>query len=338
MTAEPSNGVPARVIDVRADSDDAAPTADGTAPVRSKGDNHPAATAGTAKGGTAAATSETAAAVPSNTAATEVSGGSKAAPAPETEPATATTPAKPAQPQHAEPTRPASSRPAAKTSGDGGLSEEALMHVAQAKFDAQEEKLRDVTRQSMALLRDYEKLTAAECDRRMTEIRKHLVKYEMQFIRVWESQEKRRRLETEALRNEAQRCSREAESEGGKIVELREILQKERKRRKRYESYEELALEVNSMKTRADSQAEIDATTAEIARLKRRRTEVEELVSARSRRAQLLRHAVEELRHDLKQEQQVQSEVTPNAGSSVAASARTQPVAVPAPADVEVIS
>lgn len=331
MAVEPSNGAPARVIDVRADSDDAAPNAEGTAPMRAKSDAYPAATAGAGRGGTAAATSDAAAAGSSNTAGAEVSGGSK--PAPEVEPATAAaTPAKPSPPQHTEPARPASSRPATKASGDGGLSEEALMHVAQAKFDAQEEKLRDVTRQSMALLRDYEKLSATECDRRMTDIRKHLVKYEMQFIRVWESQEKRRRLETEALRTEAQRCAKDAEAEGGKILELREVLQKERRRRKRYESYEELALEVNSMKTRADSQAEIDATTAEIARLKRRRTELEELVSTRSQRAQLLRHAVEELRLDLKQEQQLQAEVTPNASSTTTAAARTQP------ADVEVIS
>jgi len=328
MTVEPSSGVPARVIDVRADSDDAAPTAEGTAPIRAKTDSYPAATVGAGgRGGTAAAApAADTAAGSSNTAGTEVSVGSK--PTPEAEPSTAATPAKPSPPQHTEPTRPASSRPAAKASGDGGLSEEALMHVAQAKFDAQEEKLRDVTRQSMALLRDYEKLSATECDRRMTDIRKHLVKYEMQFIRVWESQEKRRRLETEALRGEAQRCSTDAEAEGGKILELREVLQKERRRRKRYESYEELALEVNSMKTGADSQAEIDATASEIARLKRRRTELEELVSTRSQRAQLLRHAVEELRLDLKREQQLQAEVIPNASSTAAVAARTQPVRI----------
>merc|ERR1711972_733027 len=101
---------------------------------------------------------------------------------------------------------------------------------AQAKFEAQEERLRDVTRQWMALLRDYQKLSPTDCARRVTEIRKSLLKYEMQYIRAAEQQERRRRLEIEALEAESERCRQEAEDEGGKIVELRQVLERERKR------------------------------------------------------------------------------------------------------------
>jgi len=149
----------------------------------------------------------------------------------------------------AAPARPAG-RPA--KSADG-LSEEVLTQIAQQKYEAQEDRLRDVVRQSMALLRDYKKLATPDCERRVVEIRKALLKYEMQHIRTLESQERRRKLEIQAFEGEAERCRQEAELEGAKIVELREVLERERKRRKRYEQYEELAAEVNRKKSRADS-------------------------------------------------------------------------------------
>merc|ERR1712113_1012502 len=130
---------------------------------------------------------------------------------------------------------------------------------------------------SMSLLRDYKKLPIADVEKRIVEIRKALLKYEMQYIRAWEHQEKRRRSEIEALGLETERCKHEAEEEGGTIVELRQVLERERKRRKRYEHYEELAADVNRKKSRADSQAEIDLARAEIARLKRQHSEFETL-------------------------------------------------------------
>merc|ERR1712190_116365 len=111
------------------------------------------------------------------------------------------------------------------------------------------------------------------------------------------------------LEVETERCKHEAEEEGGKIVKLRQVLERERKRRKRYEHYEELAADVNRKKSRADSQAESDLARAEIARLKRQHSEVETLVEQRNQRAQLLRDAVAELKLDLQREQLMSGEV-----------------------------
>mmetsp|Transcript_135953 Transcript_135953/g.378908 ORF Transcript_135953/g.378908 Transcript_135953/m.378908 type:complete len:330 (-) Transcript_135953:23-1012(-) len=295
-----------RIIEVRVDDDDSVPqatVAEAQATKAAVGAGGGTATSGgTATGKSAAAEGA------------EHSG--KPVPQASSKPAaaalTATSPAQAPAPSASKP----AVRPASKVSD--GLSDEVLTQIAQAKFEAQEEKLRDVARQSMALLRDYGKLTAGECDRRVAEIRKSLLKYEMQYIRAWASQERRRRLETEALEGEAERCRQEAEAEGGKIAELRRVLDRERRRRKRYERYEQLAEEVNRKKSRTDSQAEIDAATAEIKRLRQAQSELEALVEQRNQRAQLLRHAVAELKQDLKREQQLSSEVFdgPGAGST----------------------
>merc|ERR1719293_340879 len=148
----------------------------------------------------------------------------------------------------------------------------------------------------MALLRDCSKLTEADFGRKVTEIQKVLLKYETQYIRAWEYQERRRKREVEDLEREAQRCHREAEEEGEKIVELREILEKEKLRRKRYEKYEELAETVCKKKARTQYKAEIEACRAEIVETKRKRKELEEFGEQRQLRAQLLTHAVAELR------------------------------------------
>merc|ERR1719433_2171495 len=188
----------------------------------------------------------------------------------------------------------------AKSAGKSiaGLDDEILTQIAQAKFEVQEERLRDVARHTMALLRDYKKLNATDCNRRVAEIRKSLLKYEMQYIRAWEYQEKQRRLEIEALEREAERCRQEAEEESVKIIELRQILEREKRRRKRYEGYEAAAAEVNRKKTRTDSQAEIDAVTAEIGRLQQQCAKTEAFIEQRHQRAQLLVHAVAELQLD----------------------------------------
>jgi len=251
--------------------------------------------------------------------------------------ATAASPAPAAAAASPAPAKPAG-RPAPK--GGEGLGDEMLTQIAQAKFEAQEDKLRDVARQTMAMLRDYGGLPATDSDRRVAEVRKSLLKYEQQYIRAWASQEQRRRLETEVLEAEAERCRQEAEDEASKYVELRQVLEKERRRRKRYEHYEKLAEEVNRKKSRSESQSEIDAAAAEIERVNRKRVELEALAEARNQRAQLLRHAVAELKQDLQREQQLGGEVIGAPGSRSASEKAPQPTATQAStaADVEVIS
>lgn len=184
----------------------------------------------------------------------------------------------------------------------GGLNDEAMTQVAQAKFEAQEERLRDVARHAASLLRDYPKLQAAECNKRIFEIRKALMKYELGYLRVSELQEKRRRSEIASLHGESVRCREEAAREAARIEDLRDVLEKERKKRKRYEGYEMLAAEVNTKKNRDASQADIDRTAGEIAQLRQERKDLDARIEERNRRAQLLRHAAAELAADLRHE------------------------------------
>merc|ERR1712061_752471 len=102
-----------------------------------------------------------------------------------------------------------------------------------------------------------------------------------------------------------ERCRQESEEEGGRIIELRQILEKEKRRRKRYEGYEAAAAEGNRKKTRTDSQTEIDTVTAEIARLQQQCAQTEAFIEQRHQRAQVLVHAVAELQLDLQREQQI---------------------------------
>lgn len=240
--------------------------------------------------------------------------------------ATASAPSKPAA---------APKAAAAARTPDVVLADAALTQIAQAKWEAQEEKLRDVARQSVALIRDYHKLDAVDCTRKIADIQKSLLKYEMQFIRAWDFQEQTRKAEIEGLEAQTVKYRQEAEEEGGKIVELREVLEKERQRRKRYEGYEEAAAEVNKKKTRTESQAEIQTVTSEIAKLQQQQKELEAMTEERNERAQLLRQAVEELKKDLLREHQLRKEVL---GDGVAATAAATEKARAAAEVVEVIS
>eukprot|EP00933_Yihiella_yeosuensis_P014333 TRINITY_DN12894_c3_g1_i1.p1 TRINITY_DN12894_c3_g1~~TRINITY_DN12894_c3_g1_i1.p1 ORF type:complete len:308 (-),score=97.48 TRINITY_DN12894_c3_g1_i1:162-1085(-) len=225
----------------------------------------------------------------------------------------------------------APAKPAARPAKSGeGLPDEVLTRIAQEKFEVQEEKLKDVARQSIALLRDYSKLDAAECNRKIADVRKSLLKYEMQYIRAWEFQEKRRCTEIKDLEAMTERFRKEAEEEGAKIAELRQVLEKERRRRKRYEGYEELAAEVNKKKTRTDSQAEIKATTEEIARLQQQQRELEALTEQRNQRAQLLAEAVAELKRDLGREADLRKEVLGEAEVAAVAAAASAASGEPA--------
>lgn len=202
--------------------------------------------------------------------------------------------------EKAAPRAAAAATPAKVAVVKGGLSEETMTQVAQAKYEAQEDKLRDVAKLSMALLRDYNKINSADCVKRVSDIRRCLMKYELQYIRVSEQQARRREVEIASLEAEAKRCHEEADTEADKIVELRAVLDRERRRRKRYEGYESFAAEVTAKKSRAESQAEIDATAQAIADLRQKRADLDAHIDERGRRAQLLRHAAAELATDLR--------------------------------------
>merc|ERR1719356_1814827 len=127
----------------------------------------------------------------------------------------------------------------------------------------------------MALLRDFKKMDVADCTRKIADVQKSLLKYEMHFVRAWEFQEQRRYIEIEDLEAQTKSYRQEAEEEGAKIADLRQVLEKERRRRKRYEGYEEVAAEVNKKKTRTESKSEIQAAIEEIEKLQQQQRELE---------------------------------------------------------------
>lgn len=198
----------------------------------------------------------------------------------------------------------------------GGLTDELLTQVAQQKFEAQEEKLKDIARHSISLMRDYSKLSASECSRKVSEIRKYVLKYEMQHVRVWELQEHTRRTEVAILNDEAKRCQEEAIAEGEKIPDLHQTLEKAKRRRKRYQDYEQTSSEINVKKSRVESKQEIARVTEEIEKLRERRGDLEAAIERRAQRAQLLRHAVADLALDLQREQSMTAEVLSQASPS----------------------
>lgn len=183
------------------------------------------------------------------------------------------------------------------------------MHqLAQQKFEAQEEKLRDVVRHSMSLLRDYSSLSEAECTRRVADVRRAMLRYEMQIVRINELQERRRRQEVSLLDKETEGYVAEADAEAQRTVELRAELENEVRRRKRYEAYERQAEEVCKKRSRTEAQASIDAVNSDISRLKEQRSELEATIEQRNQRAQLLRHAAAELTADLAVEMKKEKE------------------------------
>uniref|UniRef100_A0A7S1A268 Uncharacterized protein n=1 Tax=Noctiluca scintillans TaxID=2966 RepID=A0A7S1A268_NOCSC len=189
------------------------------------------------------------------------------------------------------------SKPASK-----GLSDEALTQVAQAKFEAQEDGLRVVARHAMSLLRDINKMTGPECTKKVAETRKALLKYEMRDVNVAELQQKAVRMEIERLVLETARCKQDAEAEGAKMEGLQRTLEKERMLRKRHESCEALALEINRKRTRTDCSEAITTVTSDIETIGQQRQELESLVVRRNQTARLLQYAVADLRRDLQLE------------------------------------
>jgi len=183
-----------------------------------------------------------------------------------------------------------------KTSLDKGLADEALTQVAQQKFEAQEDKLKDIARHAISSLRDFSQLSEADYSKKVIEIRKALMKYEMQYVRVWELQDRMRRAEMEESQSTSERLHREADDEGAVIAELMIQLEKEKQRKRRYEAHEATSSKVNQKRTRVELQAEIDAQTKEIEQLRQQNRGLKEQAEHLQQRAQLLREAAEDLK------------------------------------------
>ncbi|CAE7741348.1 unnamed protein product [Symbiodinium sp. KB8] len=157
---------------------------------------------------------------------------------------------------------------APKKEHTAALPDDVVTQIAQAKYEAQEDKLRDVARHSMALIRDFQKLDEQDCIRKIADIQRSLVKYEMQYIRAWEIEEHRRSRELVDLEAMRARFRKDAETEERQLEGQRKVLQKGLIKRKRYEGYEELATAVNSKRPQHDSKAEIERVTADLSQMR----------------------------------------------------------------------
>lgn len=194
---------------------------------------------------------------------------------------------------------------------DRGLLDDALTQVAQQKFEAQEEKLKDVARHAIASLRDYSKLSESEYAKKIVEIRKALLKYEMQYVRVWELQDRTRQSEIDESEAVAERMHTQAVAERDIIVQLTAQLETEKKRKRRYEAHEAAAAEVNKKRARTELQADIDTMTKEIEQLRQQKLELKEQAELIQKRGQLLREAAVDMEQLLVSQMQSSAGVAP---------------------------
>jgi len=192
---------------------------------------------------------------------------------------------------------------APKKEPTAALTDEVVTQIAQAKYEAQEEKLKDVARHSMALIRDYQKLDEQDCLRKITDIQRCLVKYEMQYIRAWEIEESRRQKELADLETMRARFRKEAESEERQLEGQRKVLQKGQVKRKRYEGYEELATAVNSKRPQHESKAEIAKATADLAQMRSHQQRLQQLAEFRDEHLRIVLQSVDALDKDIGAEQ-----------------------------------
>jgi len=217
-----------------------------------------------------------------------------------------------------------------KGAQDKGLGDDALTQVAQQKFEAQEEKLKDVARHGMSSLRDFQKLSESEYAKKVIEIRKALMKYEMQYVRVWELQDRTRRAEIDESQIVSERSHREADAESEVMGQLTVQLEKEKHRKRRYEVHEAAAAETNQKRTRMELQADIDAKASEIEQLRRQNQELKEQAEHVQQRGQLLREAALDMKQLLASQMDSPSGIAPSQANG---GRKTVPAAL-----VEVIS
>eukprot|EP00913_Durusdinium_trenchii_P035372 g33102.t1 len=174
------------------------------------------------------------------------------------------------------------------------LSDEVVTQIAQSKYEAQEDKLKDVARHSMALIRDFHKMDEQDCFRKIADIQRCLVKYEMQYIRAWEIEDKRRQRELLDLEAMRLRFRKEGEAEESQLEGQREVLQKGLAKRKRYEGYEELSASVNTKRPQHESKAQIQKLTVELQQMEQQQKRLAELSQHRDEPGGLSREATDD--------------------------------------------
>lgn len=214
-----------------------------------------------------------------------------------------------------------------KGQSDKGLADDVLTQVSQQKFEAQEEKLKDVARHAMSSLRDFQKLSESEYAKKVTEIRKALMKYEMQYVRVWELQDRNRQAEIEESQSGSERLHKDADAEVAIISQLKGQLEKEKARKRRYEIHEAAAAQINQKRTRVELQADIDAKTSEIEKLRQQNKDLKEQAEQVQQRGQLLREAAEDMKQLLASQMESAAGAAP-AGAQTASARKAAPVEV----------
>merc|ERR1719272_2554461 len=100
------------------------------------------------------------------------------------------------------------------------------------------------------------------------------MKYEMQYVRVWELQDRTRNSEIAESEVVSERLHSDADAEGKIMGQLTVQLEKEKQRKRRYEAHEATAAKVNQKRTRVELQADIETKTVEIEQLRQQNGEL----------------------------------------------------------------
>jgi len=208
-----------------------------------------------------------------------------------------------------------SSKPSTKV-----LADDVLTRVAQEKWEAQEDKLKDLAKGCMTFLRDYPKMSPQTCNNKVVELTKTGFKYVQQFIRVIELQEKTRKRECKVLDEEIERLRKETEKEIENAKDLMVVVEREKKRGQRHLDMDRIASEINQLPTRVELQEQIAKEEAEIAANRKMFAEIKALNEHKDQKVQMLLHLVTDLKQDLHTLREKESTFGGVLGSEAAAS------------------
>eukprot|EP00746_Dinoflagellata_sp_MGD_P161236 gnl/MRDRNA2_/MRDRNA2_88306_c0_seq1.p1 gnl/MRDRNA2_/MRDRNA2_88306_c0~~gnl/MRDRNA2_/MRDRNA2_88306_c0_seq1.p1 ORF type:complete len:324 (-),score=114.28 gnl/MRDRNA2_/MRDRNA2_88306_c0_seq1:35-1006(-) len=183
------------------------------------------------------------------------------------------------------------------------LSDDAVTQVAQAKFDAAEQNLQAVAKLTMAIARDYPKLHGdkTKMSEKFKEIKLAFLKYRRQ-LRVWKMQEQVSKMNVKRLEKTKETYLADSETLFAKRAGLREELDEARVKRQRLETHEKIAKEINQVKSCAESQAELEAAKEEVAEVQKDRVQLEATIEGQMKKAQLLMHAILDLKLELQRD------------------------------------
>lgn len=190
-----------------------------------------------------------------------------------------------------------------KNTVKASITDDTVTAVAQSKFDAAEQHLQAVAKLTMAITRDYPKLHGdkAKMSEKFKEIKLAFLKYRRQ-LRVWKMQEMVSKMNVQRLEKTKDSYLENSEELFAKRAGLREELDEARVKRQRLEAHEKIAKEINQVKSCAESEEELQAAKEKVAEVQRDRVQLEATMEGQMKKAQLLMHAILDLKLELQRD------------------------------------